>query len=93
MTDLSTRKTRCIVKFSDCVRERGKLREIVFTLSPYGINVRLAGMRTGFEVSPAGVYNLAVRLAVEKTKAEKKTRATKTRTKRRVSEQRPHQTR
>jgi len=47
MTDLATRKTRCIVKFSDCVRERGKLREIVFQLTPYGINVRLAGMRTG----------------------------------------------
>jgi len=72
VTDLSTRKTRCIVKFSDCVRERGKLREVVFQLTPYGINVRLAGMRTGFDVSPASVYNLAVMKAVAKAREEKK---------------------
>jgi hypothetical protein len=72
MTDLSTRKTRCVVQFSDAVRERGKLREVVFTLSPYGINVRLKGMRQSFEVSPASVYNLAVLKAVEKARAEKK---------------------
>ena len=72
MTDLATRKTKCIVQFSDCIRERGKSREVIFQLTPYGITVRLKGMRTGFDVSPAGVYNLAVRLAVEKTRAEKK---------------------
>ena len=45
MSVLAKRKTRCILEFSDCIRERGKLREIVFELSPYGIKVRLKGLR------------------------------------------------
>ena len=74
MTNLSTRKTRCIVQFDDCVRERGKSREVIFTLSPYGISVRLKGMRVAFDVSPASVYNLAVMKAVAAQRAEKKAR-------------------
>jgi hypothetical protein len=77
MTTLSNRKTRCIVQFDDSIRERGKSRPVIFQLTPYGITVRLKGMRTGFDVSPAGVYNLAVRLAVEKTRAEKKAKKEK----------------
>ena len=72
MTDLSTRKTRCIVQFSDAVRERGKLREVIFQLTPYGISVRLKGMRSAFEVSPASVYTLAVLKSVQKARDEKK---------------------
>lgn len=74
MTDLSRRKSKCVVQFSDCVRERGKLREVVFTLTPYGISVRLKGMRSSFDVSPASVYNLAVMKQVQKQKDEKKAR-------------------
>ena len=72
MTDLSSRKTKCVVQFSDCVRERGRLREVIFSLTPYGISVRLKGMRTGFDVSPASVYNLAVMKSVAKAREEKK---------------------
>jgi hypothetical protein len=72
MTSLAKRKTRLSVEFSDCVRERGKLREVTMDFTPYGIKVRLKGLRTAFEVSPASIYNLAVLKAVEKARAEKK---------------------
>lgn len=77
MTDLSTRKTRCVVQFSDTVRERGRLREVILELSPYSAKVRLKGMRQSFDLSPASIYNLAVQKFViqqqdEKKKAKKK---------------------
>ena|ERR1700761_4463861 len=72
VTDLSSRKTKCVVQFSDAVRERGRLREVIFHLTPYGIEVRLKGMRQAFQVSPASVYNLAVQKEVNRRKAEKK---------------------
>ena len=72
MTALCHRKTKLCVEFSDAVRERGKLREVVFDLSPYGIRVRLKGMRCAFDVSPASVYNLAVMKFVAAQRAEKK---------------------
>ena len=74
MTSLAKRKSKLSVEFSDCVRERGKLREIVMDFSPYGVKVRLKGMRSAFEVSPASIYNLAVMKFVAAQKAEKKTR-------------------
>jgi hypothetical protein len=74
MTSLAKRKTRLSVEFSDCVRERGKLREVTMELTPYGIKVRLKGLRSCYDVSPAGVYNLAVRSHVERQRAEKKAR-------------------
>jgi hypothetical protein len=72
MNNLATRKTRLCVEFSDCVRERGKLRNVTFDLSPYGIKVRLKGMRTGYDISPARVYNQAVLLEVQKRREERK---------------------
>jgi hypothetical protein len=72
MTALSKRKTRLAVEFSDCVRERGRLREVIFELTPYGIKTRLKGMRSSFDVSPASVYNLAVMKKVAADRAEKK---------------------
>lgn len=74
MTSLAKRKSKLSVEFSDCVRERGKLREIVMDFSPYGVKVRLKGMRSAFEVSPASIYNLAVLKFVTAQKAEKKAR-------------------
>lgn len=74
MTSLAKRKTRLLVEFSDCVRERGKLREVVMEFTPYEIRVRLKGLRSTYNVSPAGIYNLAVCAAVEKACAEKKGR-------------------
>jgi len=74
VTSLAKRKSKLSVEFSDCVRERGKLREIVMDFSPYGVKVRLKGMRSAFEVSPASIYNLAVLKFVTAQKAEKKAR-------------------
>ena len=71
MSILAKRKTRCVLEFSDCIRERGKLREIVFELSPYGIKVRLKGLRASYEITPASVYTSAVMRFVAQQKAEK----------------------
>jgi hypothetical protein len=72
VTDLSTRKTKCVVQFSDAVRERGRSREVIAQLSPYCLRVKLKGMRVWFEISPAAVFNLAVLKEVERKRAEKK---------------------
>ena len=77
MTSLARRKTRLAVEFSDCVRERGKLREVVMELTPYGMKVRLKGMRSSFDISPAAVYNQAVLKFVAARRAEKKARKAK----------------
>ena len=71
MSVLANRKTRCVLEFSDCVRERGKLRPIVFELSPYGIRIRLKGLRGSYEITPASVYTSAVLREVARVKAEK----------------------
>ena len=72
MTRLDERKTRLSVEFSDCVRERGKLREVTMLFTPYGIKVRLKGLRSAFEISPASIYNLAVQKEVQRRRDEKK---------------------
>lgn len=71
MSVLAKRKTRCVLEFSDTIRERGKLREIIFELSPYGITVRLKGLRASYEITPASVYTTAVMRQVSRLKAEK----------------------
>lgn len=72
MTNLSTRKSKCIVQFSDTIRERGRLREVIMEFSPYGIKVRLKGMRSSYDISPASIYNSAVLKFVAAQKSEKK---------------------
>jgi hypothetical protein len=72
MTKMAERKTRLSVEFSDCIRERGKLREVIMQFSPYGIQVRLKGLRTSYEVTPAAIYNRAVQVSVDKARAERK---------------------
>ncbi len=72
MSSLAKRKTKLSVEFSDCVRERGKLREVTMVLTPYGVSMRLKGMRSVYEISPASIYNLAVLKEVERRRAEKK---------------------
>ena len=76
VTRIEKRKSRLTVQSSDCVRERGKLREVILDFSPsgYTISVRLKGMKSSFEITPASIYNLAVAKAVEKARAEKKAR-------------------
>jgi hypothetical protein len=77
VTSLAKRKTRLSVEFSDCIRERGKLREVTMVFTPYGITVRLKGLRSSFDVSPASIYNLAVAKDVERKRAEKKAKKAK----------------
>ena len=71
MTNLRSRKTRCIVMFDETIRERGKSREIVMELNPYSVRVRLKGMRGSYEIPAASVYNAAVARFVAQQRAEK----------------------
>lgn len=71
MTSLAKRKSRLSVEFSDCIRERGKLREIIMEFSPYGVKVRLKGLRKSFDISPAAIFNRAVFIQVERDRAAK----------------------
>jgi hypothetical protein len=72
MTSLAKRKTRFIFTTCDIVRERGKLREIVIEAHTHSATVRLLGMRRGYEISYASIYNLAVQKHVEQQRAAKK---------------------
>jgi hypothetical protein len=73
MTRIDQRKTRLTFETSDCVRERSKLREVIFEVeNGYIIQIRLKGLRRKYAVSPSGIYNLAVKIAVEKARAERK---------------------
>ena len=71
MGQLTKRKSRLVVEFSDAVRERGKLREITMELQPYAVLVRLKGLRASYAISPAAIFNRAVLLDVERRRAEK----------------------
>jgi hypothetical protein len=71
MSILAKRKTRCVLEFSDTIRERGKLREIIFEVAPYGIRVRLKGLRASYEITPASVYNAAALKFAAQKRAEK----------------------
>jgi len=72
MTRLSDRKTRLIIETADVVRERGKSREVIIEPSPYIAVIRLKGRRQRLEVSWAGIYMFAARVAADKARAEKK---------------------
>ena len=74
MTSLAQRKSKLTIETSDTVREHGKLREVTIEATPYYAVVRLKGLRQRFEVSWAGIYNQAVKIAVEKQRAERKAR-------------------
>lgn len=74
MTALEKRKSRLVVEASDCIRERGKLREVTLELHPYTLSVRLKGMRQSFELSYAAIYDLAVKKHVAALRAEKRTK-------------------
>lgn len=73
MTRIDQRKSKLIFETSDCVRERGKLREVIIEAeSGWILNIRLKGLRSKYSISPAGIYNLAVKAAVEKARANRK---------------------
>lgn len=72
MTALAKRKTRLTFETSDSVRYRGKLREIIIEATEYTAAIRLKGTRQRFELSWAGIYNQAVKVSVDKARAERK---------------------
>jgi hypothetical protein len=72
VTALAKRKSRLTFETSDVVRYRGRLREVVIEAEEYMAHVRLKGYRMRFPISWAGIYNQAVKIAVEKDRAEKK---------------------
>lgn len=74
MTVLSKRKTALSFITEDCIRYRGRLRRVVMEVHRNGTtgDVRLEGTKTRFAFSFAGVYNHAVKVAVEKEKLAKK---------------------
>lgn len=72
MTRMSERKSRLLVEFSDSVREHGKNREVTMEFSPYLVTVRLKGLRTRYQISPAAIYNRAVMIEVDRRRAERK---------------------
>jgi hypothetical protein len=74
MTHLARRKSRLVFATSDTSRYRGKLREVIIEVSPYIATCRLAGTRTRFEVSWAGIYEFAARIHADKQRAERKAR-------------------
>jgi hypothetical protein len=71
MTNLETRKSKLHVKTGDTVYERGQRREVIIEMNPYSAIVRLKGMKHGFALSYAGMYNLAVKIAVQAERDEK----------------------
>ena len=71
MTALTERKTRLTFATADCTRERGRLREVIIEAQPYLCVVRLKGTRRRLEISWAGIYNAACKLAAEKARAER----------------------
>lgn len=74
MTSLATRKTRLSFETSDSVRYRGRLREVIVEATEYTAAIRLKGTRQRFELSWAGIYNQAVKVSVERKRAERKKR-------------------
>lgn len=72
MTKLETRKSKLHIITGDTVYERGKRREVVIEATPYSAVIRLKGMRQGYPLSYAGMYNLAVKIAVQAERDEKK---------------------
>ncbi len=72
MTALAKRRTRLTFETSDSVRYRVKLREVIIEANEYTASIRLKGTRQRFEISWAGIYNQAVKVAVAASRAERK---------------------
>lgn len=75
MTNLSARKSRLKFITEDCIREQGRLRPVCFEFDSWGnATVRLKGLKTGFQISSAAIYGLAVKLEVARRREEKRSK-------------------
>lgn len=68
MTNIADRKTRLIIETPSEIQGR----PIVLQAEPWGLNVRLKGLRTPYKITWAQVYNRAAILEVEAARAAKK---------------------
>ena len=68
MTQLANRKTRMRFETSDTVRGRA----VMIEADAYTLRARLKGTRTSYEMSWAGVFWQAVKVATAKAQAERK---------------------
>jgi hypothetical protein len=71
MTALSNRKTRLRFETSDSVKGRA----VVVDVSPFTASVRLKGTRTAFEISWAGIYYQAAKVAADRLRELRKRKA------------------
>lgn len=74
MTSLAKRKTRLSFETSDTFRYRGRQRQIVIEATEFTASVRLKGTRQRYEISWAGVFDQAVKIHVDRLRAEKRAR-------------------
>jgi hypothetical protein len=74
MTSLDKRKSRLAFTTSETIRYRGRARRIVVECDPtgYSADIRLEGTRQRFPISFGGIWNQAVKIHVEKQRAERK---------------------
>lgn len=74
MTAIIKRKSPLRFIAEDTVRYRGRYRRVVMEVERDGltVQVRLEGTQRRYAVSFAGIYNLAVKIAVERERAERK---------------------
>jgi hypothetical protein len=72
MTRLTKRKSRLVFITSDTVRYKGREREVVVEVSPFVATCRLAGTRTRYEMSWAGIFQHAAATFAAKVRSERK---------------------
>lgn len=72
MARLSKRKSKLVFTTSDTVRYKGQEREVVVEVSPFVATCRLAGTRTRYEMSWAGIFQHAAASFAAKARAERK---------------------
>jgi len=72
MAKLSQRKSRLMFTTSDTIRYKGTERAIIVEATPFIAICRLAGTRTRYEMSWAGIFNCAAAAFAEKVRAERK---------------------
>lgn len=72
MTALVERKTRLTFETADCIRYRGRLREVVVDAHAGYAEVRLKGTRQRFTFSWGGLYHAAAKAFAEEQRAQRK---------------------
>jgi hypothetical protein len=72
MSHLTKRKSRLVFTTADTVRYKGREREVVVEVTPFVATCRLAGTRTRYEMSWAGIFQHAAHAQAEKLRAERK---------------------